>query len=179
MRNSQYARSYGAKAVRRGFGHFRGNKDRQNELGASLVEYALILSLVGVVAIGALVYLGSSVSHTVNAVATAVTPDPPSVLTSVTPGSGVSCGVMADGTTLTGFCGGQYQWLDGKQIYSSGQWLLIVNSNTPGPGQINDRTAYRDATLTPPVAWTCLVASGAVCTTIATPSSVVPFAIQA
>jgi hypothetical protein len=119
------------------------------------------------------------VSNTVNAVATAVTPDPPSVMTSVTPPSTVSCGVMADGTTLTGFCGGQYSWLDGLQFYSSSdQWLQIVNTKTPGPGQIYDRTAYRQATTTPPVVWTCAVASGGVCTTIKTPDIVEPFAIR-
>ena len=38
----------------------------EDEAGASLVEYALLLGLVAVVAIGALVFLGNSVHNTLN-----------------------------------------------------------------------------------------------------------------
>lgn len=41
---------------------------RREELGASLVEYALLLALIAVVAIIALHFLGSSVSNTLNSV---------------------------------------------------------------------------------------------------------------
>ena len=40
-----------------------------DEQGASLVEYALLLALVAVVAIGALIFLGHSVNNTLNNVA--------------------------------------------------------------------------------------------------------------
>lgn len=40
-----------------------------DETGASLVEYALLLALVAVVAIGALIFLGHSVNTTLNNVA--------------------------------------------------------------------------------------------------------------
>lgn len=41
--------------------------DRANdERGASLVEYALLLALIAVVAIGALVFLGNTVHNTLN-----------------------------------------------------------------------------------------------------------------
>ncbi|MHB1784477.1 MAG: Flp family type IVb pilin [Acidimicrobiales bacterium] len=39
------------------------------DAGASLVEYALLLALIAVVAVGALVFLGHSVSNTLNTVA--------------------------------------------------------------------------------------------------------------
>ena len=42
---------------------------RRADDGASLVEYALLLALIAVVAIGALVFLGNSVSNTLNHVA--------------------------------------------------------------------------------------------------------------
>jgi Flp pilus assembly pilin Flp len=41
---------------------------RRDEMGASLVEYALLLALIAVVAIVALHFLGSSVSNTLNSV---------------------------------------------------------------------------------------------------------------
>ncbi len=62
-----------------------GGRGPGNDLGGSLVEYALVLSLVAVVAAGALVYLGSSVSHTVNKISVAVTTDPPSTTTTAPP----------------------------------------------------------------------------------------------
>jgi pilus assembly protein Flp/PilA len=40
----------------------------KDDVGASLVEYALLLALVAVVAIGALVFLGNSVHNTLNEV---------------------------------------------------------------------------------------------------------------
>ena len=45
---------------------------RRGDDGASLVEYALLLALIAVVAIGALVFLGGSVSNTLNTVANSV-----------------------------------------------------------------------------------------------------------
>ncbi len=44
------------------------NVTTRDELGASLVEYALLLALIAVVAVGALVLLGGSVSNTLNQV---------------------------------------------------------------------------------------------------------------
>lgn len=41
---------------------------RRNEEGASLVEYALLLALIAVIAIVALQFLGHSVSNTLNSV---------------------------------------------------------------------------------------------------------------
>jgi len=44
----------------------------RDDAGASLVEYALLLALIAVVAIGALSLLGTSVSHTLNTVTNAI-----------------------------------------------------------------------------------------------------------
>jgi len=41
----------------------------KDDTGASLVEYALLLALIAVVAIGALTFLGGAVSNTLNNVA--------------------------------------------------------------------------------------------------------------
>jgi pilus assembly protein Flp/PilA len=51
---------------------------RRDEMGASLVEYALLLALIAVVAIVALNFLGGSVSNTLNSVGNSVanTPTP-------------------------------------------------------------------------------------------------------
>ena len=48
----------------------------RDEAGASLVEYALLLALIAVVAIGALVFLGHSVNNTLNNVANAINTSP-------------------------------------------------------------------------------------------------------
>lgn len=45
---------------------------RREELGASLVEYALLLALIAVVAIVALHFLGGSVSNTLNSVGSSI-----------------------------------------------------------------------------------------------------------
>ena len=45
---------------------------RRTDDGASLVEYALLLALIAVVAIGALVFLGHSVNNTLNQVANSI-----------------------------------------------------------------------------------------------------------
>jgi len=45
---------------------------RRDEQGASLVEYALLLALIAVVAITALIFLGNTVSNTLNNVANAI-----------------------------------------------------------------------------------------------------------
>ena len=45
---------------------------RREELGASLVEYALLLALIAVVAIIALHFLGGSVSNTLNQVGSSI-----------------------------------------------------------------------------------------------------------
>jgi pilus assembly protein Flp/PilA len=44
----------------------------RDDVGASLVEYALLLALIAVVAIGALVFLGHSVSNTLNQVSNSI-----------------------------------------------------------------------------------------------------------
>ena len=46
----------------------RGLWHRRDESGASLVEYALLLALIAVVAIVALHFLGTSVNNTLNSV---------------------------------------------------------------------------------------------------------------
>ena len=81
MRHRRYVRSEGERVVKRRPGRSGGKKGRWSDFGASLVEYVLILSLVAVVAAGALVYLGSAVSHTANKISAAVTTDPPSATT--------------------------------------------------------------------------------------------------
>ena len=53
-------------------GWVRSNLPAKDDTGASLVEYALLLALVAVVAIGALVFLGGSVNNTLNQVANAI-----------------------------------------------------------------------------------------------------------
>ncbi len=127
--------------VKRRPGRNGGKRGPGNDLGGSLVEYALVLSLVAVVAAGALVYLGSSVSHTVNKISVAVTTDPPSTTTTappvfqptVVPTPGARCGVDANGTTLSGLCtgAGGYAWLDGKFFYPppNGPWTPITAAN--------------------------------------------------
>ncbi len=49
---------------------------RYAEEGASLVEYALLLALIAVVAIGALIFLGNSVNGTLNNVANNIAAHP-------------------------------------------------------------------------------------------------------
>ena len=93
--------------VKRRPGRNGGKRGPGNDLGGSLVEYALVLSLVAVVAAGALVYLGSSVSHTVNKISVAVTTDPPSTTTTArlrdtTEHRSLTSRQRADGITLTG-----------------------------------------------------------------------------
>ena len=44
----------------------------REEIGASLVEYALLLALIAVVALGALHFLGGSVSNTLNSVGSSI-----------------------------------------------------------------------------------------------------------
>jgi Flp pilus assembly pilin Flp len=44
----------------------------KDDTGASLVEYTLLLTLIAVVAIAALSFLGTSASHTLNNVANAI-----------------------------------------------------------------------------------------------------------
>jgi pilus assembly protein Flp/PilA len=45
----------------------------REEIGASLVEYVLLLTLIAVAAIGALTFLGGSVTNTLNHVANQIT----------------------------------------------------------------------------------------------------------
>ena len=47
--------------------------NKRDQVGASLVEYALLLALIAVVALVALHFLGGSVDNTLNNVATAST----------------------------------------------------------------------------------------------------------
>ena len=53
-------------------GWFRGVVDRADDTGASLVEYALLLALIAVVAITALVFLGHTVANQLNNVANTI-----------------------------------------------------------------------------------------------------------
>jgi pilus assembly protein Flp/PilA len=53
-------------------GWVRDRVSDRDDAGASLVEYALLLALIAVVAIGALSLLGTSVSHTLNTVTNAI-----------------------------------------------------------------------------------------------------------
>ena len=46
--------------------------NRRDEVGASLVEYALLLALIAVVALVALHFLGGSVSNTLNSVGSSI-----------------------------------------------------------------------------------------------------------
>jgi pilus assembly protein Flp/PilA len=53
-------------------GWARDRVSSKGDAGASLVEYALLLALIAVVAIGALTFLGHSVSNTLNNVANTI-----------------------------------------------------------------------------------------------------------
>ena len=53
-------------------GWVRGRFAKDDEKGASLVEYALLLALIAVVAIGALTFLGHTVSNTLNNVSNTI-----------------------------------------------------------------------------------------------------------
>ena len=53
-------------------GWVRDHLTPKEERGASLVEYALLLALIAVVAIGALIFLGHTVNNTLNNVANAI-----------------------------------------------------------------------------------------------------------
>ncbi len=53
-------------------GWVRSHLPAKDDAGASLVEYALLLALIAVVAIGALVFLGGTVNNTLNNVANAI-----------------------------------------------------------------------------------------------------------
>ena len=57
-------------------GWVRGHLPAKDDTGASLVEYALLLALIAVVAIGALVFLGGTVNNTLNNVANAINTAP-------------------------------------------------------------------------------------------------------
>ncbi len=185
MRHRRYARSEGERVVKRRLGRSGGKKGLANDFGASLVEYVLILSLVAVVAAGALVYLGSAVSHTANKISAAVTTDPPSVTIDppsptttttdpppvpvtlpVAPSKTARCGVNANGTTLSGLCTGPggYAWLDGMFVYPppNGPWTPITAAN--------DASTFNAATQTP-AAWTCIktTPNHKFCTEIQTP----------
>ncbi|HYA67962.1 MAG TPA: Flp family type IVb pilin [Acidimicrobiales bacterium] len=46
--------------------------NRRDEAGASLVEYALLLALIAVVALASLHFLGGSVNNTLNSVGTSL-----------------------------------------------------------------------------------------------------------
>lgn len=55
--------------VTRMFDPVRSMWNKRDQIGASLVEYALLLALIAVVALVALHFLGSSVNNTLNNVA--------------------------------------------------------------------------------------------------------------
>jgi Flp pilus assembly pilin Flp len=54
--------------VMRAIDPIRATWNRRDELGASLVEYALLLALIAVVALVALHFLGGSVANTLSSV---------------------------------------------------------------------------------------------------------------
>ncbi len=58
--------------VLRAIDPIRSTWNRRDELGASLVEYALLLALIAVVALVALHFLGGSVSNTLNNVGSSI-----------------------------------------------------------------------------------------------------------
>ena len=60
-------------AMRAAAGPLRSRRCCRDEQGATLVEYALLLALMGVAAIVALVFLGGSVSNTLNSVGSSIT----------------------------------------------------------------------------------------------------------
>ena len=55
-------------------GWVRSALTAKEDRGASLVEYALLLALIAVVAIGALIFLGGAVNNTLHNVANAINP---------------------------------------------------------------------------------------------------------
>jgi pilus assembly protein Flp/PilA len=54
----------------------RSTWNRRDEVGASLVEYALLLALIAVVALVALHFLGGSVANTLNNVGSSINSAP-------------------------------------------------------------------------------------------------------
>ena len=58
--------------VLRAIDPIRATWNRRDEVGASLVEYALLLALIAVVALVALHFLGGSVANTLNSVGSSV-----------------------------------------------------------------------------------------------------------
>lgn len=60
------------RSAKHGGRQCRKSRAGREESGASLVEYALLLALIAVVAIGALIYLGDSTSNTLNEVAASI-----------------------------------------------------------------------------------------------------------
>ena len=54
----------------------RSHVTGKDDTGASLVEYALLLALIAVVAIGALIFLGNTVTNTLNNVASNINSHP-------------------------------------------------------------------------------------------------------
>ncbi len=104
---------------------------RQGDEGASLVEYALLLALIAVVAIGALTFLGKTVSGTLNNVGNTI------ALGGSGGGSGPvftdSTGTPLASTTVPNFNAG----IPGQsnQFYASGTpptTFTLTNSNLPG-----------------------------------------------
>jgi len=51
---------------------FRNLMNRKDEAGAALVEYALLLALIAVVALGALAFLGHNVTSTISSVGSSI-----------------------------------------------------------------------------------------------------------
>ena len=66
--------------------------NKRDQIGASLVEYALLLALIAVVALVALHFLGSSVNNTLNNVANSVNAPP-----AADPGSSPVIAIRTDG----------------------------------------------------------------------------------
>ena len=62
--------------VLRAIDPIRATWNRRDEVGASLVEYALLLALIAVVALVALHFLGGSVANTLNNVGSSINSAP-------------------------------------------------------------------------------------------------------
>lgn len=95
------------EAVKRMGRRFRARRSVGTERGASLVEYALLLALVAVVAAGSLAYLGKAVNHTLSSVAAQIAGDDLQIYPEDVNGSNMCpsspCTITATGQTTVKF----------------------------------------------------------------------------
>jgi Flp pilus assembly pilin Flp len=75
-----------------------------------------------------------------------------------------SYGCISSSTSQLQSCTMGYAWLDGYYIFENGQWLQVVDSNSPPSDQISDSQAFQDGVGT----WTCSQPSSPDCASIAT-----------